>query len=126
MTVSNQKEGFIALSLDGGYKPAQFVEGKELDLLDAFGGAPPALRDLGGPGGLLRFSRHRIFLWFRLLHRVKLTFASACGRKFLEGRTSITPRIEAFQSIENRAKGNYTLYAFCLILLAILFCPRRD
>ena len=105
MTVGDQKEGLIALSLDDGHKPAQLIEGKKLDLLDAFGGESPSLRDFGGSGGLPRFSRLHIFLGFPALHRVKLAFASACGRKFLEGRTSITPRIEAFQPIENSAKG---------------------
>jgi len=64
MTVGDQKEGLIALSLDDGHKPAQLIEGEELDLLDAFGGAPPSLRDFGGPGGLLRFSRLPFFLGF--------------------------------------------------------------
>src|SRR5262249_7305638 len=92
-----------------GHKPAQFLEGKELDLIDALGSAPPLLRNFSGPGGSLRFSRLQIFLGFRALHRVELTFAPACSRKFLEGRTSITPRIEAFQAIENSAKRNSTL-----------------
>src|SRR5262249_32731585 len=117
MTVGDQKEGLIARSLDGGQEPAQLIEGKELDLLDAFGGALPSLRDFGGPGGLLRFSRLHLFLGFHALHRVQSVFAFACGRGFLKGRTSVTPRNEAFQAIENSTEENSTLYTFCLILL---------
>jgi hypothetical protein len=46
-----------------------------------------------------------IFLVAGAPHRVQSAFAVASGRKFLKGRTSIAPRIEAFHWLRVRRKA---------------------
>jgi hypothetical protein len=43
------KERLIALSLDDGHKPAQTIEGKELDLIDTISYTMPSIVFLGAP-----------------------------------------------------------------------------
>jgi len=56
LTVGDPKEYLIALSFNGPASPAQLIEGKELDLLDAVGGPLPALRDLDEPASAALFA----------------------------------------------------------------------
>jgi hypothetical protein len=86
VTVGDQKEGFITLSLDEGHKPAQLIEGKEPDLLDALGNTPTPIRDFAWFGGLLRFSSLHGFLGHCELHAVQSAFTFARCSAFWKGR----------------------------------------